>query len=417
MAKNWSRLDNAAKIFPPTSGKADTKVFRFSCTLKEKVDPLPLQRALMETMEDFPSFRYVLKRGLFWYYLEEGDFTPAVREEDMTPCSALYHGSSSPLFSVTYYGARVNLEVYHALTDGTGALQFLRTLIYHYLLLRHPEIARDGAPQLDYDASRNQRMDDSFDRYYSGKRRRMKAGPVAYQLRGMRHPQWRQQVIVGTASVSGLLQKARSLNATITELLTAILLLAIDAERPIRARRRPVVITIPVNLRKYFDSASARNFFSVINVGYDFQNKPATLEAVVDSVKASFQRDLTPEALENRLNTLGALEHNPFMRAVPLFLKDPVMRIAYDVSERDFTASLSNVGRVTMPDVLMPYLERFDVYCSTKKLQICACSLGDTLSMGFTTSFISTDVQRRFFRALSAMDLDVTVYANHPESR
>lgn len=250
MAKNWSRLDNAAKIFPPTSGKADTKVFRFSCTLKEKVDSLSLQRALMETMEDFPSFRYVLKRGLFWYYLEEGDFTPAVREEDTTPCSALYHGSSSPLFSVTYFSARVNLEVYHALTDGTGALQFLRTLIYHYLLLRHPEIARDGAPLLDYDASRNQRMDDSFDRYYSGKRRRMKAGPVAYQLRGMRHPQWRQQVIVGTASVSGLLQKARSQGATITELLTAILLLAIDAERPIRARRRPVVITIPVNLQQ-----------------------------------------------------------------------------------------------------------------------------------------------------------------------
>lgn len=417
MAKNWSRLDNAAKIFPPTSGKADTKVFRFSCTLNEKIDSQSLQKALLETVEDFPSFRYVLKRGLFWYYLEEGNFTPAVREEDMPPCSALYHGSSSPLFSVSYYAARINLEVYHALTDGTGALQFLRTLVYHYLLLRHPEIARDGAPLLDYDASRNQRMDDSFDRYYSGKRRRMKTGPVAYQLGGMRHPQWRQQVIIGTASVSALLERARALNATLTELLAAILLLAIDAERPVRSRRRPVVITIPVNLRKYFDSASARNFFSVINVGYDFQNQPATLEAVVASVKAFFERELTPEYLENRLNTLGALEHNPFMRAVPLFLKDPVMRIAYDISERDFTASLSNIGRVTMPDALMPYLERFDVYCSTKKLQICACSLGDTLSMGFTSSLISTDVQRRFFRALTAMDVDVQIYVNHPESR
>ena len=417
MAKNWSRLDNAAKIFPPTSGKADTKVFRFACTLKEKIDPMALQKALMETREDFPSFRYVLKRGLFWYYLEERDFTPAVREEDMPPCSALYHGSSSPLFSVSYYAARINLEVYHALTDGTGALQFLRTLVYHYLLQRHPEAARDGAPLLDYDASHNQRMDDSFDRYYSGKRRRMKAGPVAYQLGGMRHPQWRQQVIVGTASVSALLARARAMDATITELLAAILLLAIDAERPVRSRRRPVVITIPVNLRKYFDSASARNFFSVINVGYDFQTQPATLEAVVSSVKAFFERELTPEYLENRLNTLGALEHNPFMRAVPLFLKDPVMRIAYDISERDFTASLSNIGRVTMPEALMPYLERFDVYCSTKKLQICACSLGDTLSMGFTSSFISTDVQRRFFRALTAMDVDVQIYVNHPESR
>ena len=417
LAKNWSRLDNAAKIFPPTSGKADTRVFRFSCTLTEPVDPEPLARALSDAMIDFPSFRYVLKRGLFWYYLEEGDFPATVCEEDAPPCAALYQGFASPLFAVTYYGARINLEVYHALTDATGALQFLRTLIYRYLLLRHPELARDGVPALDYDASRGQRMDDSFDRYYSGKRRRMAPGPVAYQLRGLRHPQWRQQVIVGTASASGLLQRARAMGATITELLAAILLLCIDAERPLRARRRPVVVTIPVNLRKYFDSASARNFFSVVNVGYDFCSGPATLEAVVSSVRESLRRALTPEALENRLNALGALERNPFMRAIPLFLKDPVMRLSCDIAERDFTASLSNVGRITMPEALMPFLERFDVYCATRKMQLCVCSLDDTLSMGFTTSLVSTDVQRRFFRALTAMDLDVTIYANHPESR
>ena len=134
-------------------------------------------------------------------------------------------------------------------------------------------------------------------------------------------------------------------------------------------------------------------------------------------MRESLRRALTPEALENRLNALGALERNPFMRAIPLFLKDPVMRLSCDIAERDFTASLSNVGRITMPEALMPFLERFDVYCATRKMQLCVCSLGDTLSMGFTTSLVSTDVQRRFFRALTAMDLDVTIYANHPESR
>ena len=93
------------------------------------------------------------------------------------------------------------------------------------------------------------------------------------------------------------------------------------------------------------------------------------------------------------------------------------MRLSCDIAERDFTASLSNVGRITMPEALMPFLERFDVYCATRKMQLCVCSLDDTLSMGFTTSLVSTDVQRRFFRALTAMDLDVTIYANHPESR
>ena len=31
---SWRKLDNAAKIFPATSGRADTRVFRFYCELQ-----------------------------------------------------------------------------------------------------------------------------------------------------------------------------------------------------------------------------------------------------------------------------------------------------------------------------------------------------------------------------------------------
>ena len=41
---DWTRLDNAAKIFPPTSNKQDTKVFRFACQLNEWVDQDILQQ-------------------------------------------------------------------------------------------------------------------------------------------------------------------------------------------------------------------------------------------------------------------------------------------------------------------------------------------------------------------------------------
>lgn len=33
----WRKLDNAAKIFPATSGKKDTRVFRYYCELKEEI--------------------------------------------------------------------------------------------------------------------------------------------------------------------------------------------------------------------------------------------------------------------------------------------------------------------------------------------------------------------------------------------
>ena len=75
----WSRLENAAKIFPSTTSREDTKVFRFTCELTEMVQEAPLQAALEETLEFFPFYRYSLRRGLFWYFYEESREKPVVR--------------------------------------------------------------------------------------------------------------------------------------------------------------------------------------------------------------------------------------------------------------------------------------------------------------------------------------------------
>ena len=60
-------------------------------------------------------------------------------------------GERRLLFDVSWYRKRINLEVCHVLTDGTGALQFLRTLVARYLTLCHPELG--DIVILDYGAS------------------------------------------------------------------------------------------------------------------------------------------------------------------------------------------------------------------------------------------------------------------------
>lgn len=87
---NWLRLDNAGKIFPSTSGKRDTGVFRFSCELTEPVQQVSLQQALERTLDRFPHFLYVLRTGLFWYYLEAGGLFPSVHEENTGVCTQLF---------------------------------------------------------------------------------------------------------------------------------------------------------------------------------------------------------------------------------------------------------------------------------------------------------------------------------------
>lgn len=409
----WSRLDNAAKIFPPTTTKRDTKVFRFACELKEMVEQEVLQQAVNLTLEDFPAFRSVLKNGLFWYYLEESDFQPVVREEYRPPCSPIYNKNvKSLLFEVTFYKKRINLEVYHALTDGAGAMEFLRMMVFHYLVLKYPNEFAENPPALDYDATSAERTKDSFQKYYSRRKKCKQKMLAAYRIRGPRFPEQRILVIEGIMPVRQLLDKARKHHATLTVLCVSLLMMAIRKEMPVRAAKKPVAITVPVNLRNHFPSGSVRNFFCVIRVSYGAEDGDGSLESILAKVGATFKQALTEEELEGRINQFTSLEKNMFTRAIPLVLKDPVMRIAYEISAQEETSSLSNVGQVRMPPELGKYIELFDVFVSANKPQICMCSFGENLTISFTSPFIGTDVQKNFFRAITELGIPVKIAAN-----
>ncbi len=411
---SWNSLDNAAKIFPPTSDKRDTKVFRFACELYEPVEPTVLQEALNITIKAFPFFQSILKGGLFWYYLESCDIKPFVKLESNPPCSTIYDRNvRGLLFEVTYYRNRINFEVYHALTDGTGALQFLRSLVFHYILIQYAADFKSPMPVFDYDASMAQRADDSFLRYYSkAKKQDKEKKRFAYKIKGLKVSENRIKVIEGVVSVKSVLNEAHKYNATLTAFLAAILMCSIGEEMAQREKKRPVVLSIPVNLRNYFSSETARNFFSVIDVNYDFNKNSGELKDVIQYLCEYFDRELTAERLGVRMNSLASLEHNIFARVTPLVVKDIILKWAYNFFASENTASLSNVGKVNMPAEFAPYIRLFDVFVSTKKVQICMCSYGDNLTISFTSPFVSTEIQKHFFRTLTNMGIAVELAAN-----
>lgn len=411
---SWRKLDNAAKIFPPNSNKQDTKVFRFDCRLKEEIEPHILQKALDKTMLSFPLYASIIRKGLFWYYFEASDIKPMVEEESKVPCGQIYDEDiKGLLFEVTYYKKRINLEIHHALTDGVGALQFLRTLVLNYLVMAHEEELKEYDLVLDYDASRAEQEDDGFKKYSSKDKggKKVSVGK-AYKFKGDKIGGDFLQVIHGIVSVKAVLEKARSYDTTLTIYLSAILIEAIGKQMSQREKKQPVVISVPVNLRPYFQSASARNFFSVILVPYVFGTGEDTLQDIISSLKAFFDKELKQEKIQARINHLVALEKNYVTRAIPLVLKKPTLQIAHHLTNEEVTTSFSNIGKVTMPKALEPYIDGFDVCVSTKKIQVCLCSYGDQLSISFTSPFISTEVQKHFFRELTSKGIGVTLSTN-----
>ena len=134
MNKKWFRLDNAAKIYPAFASKKDPATFRVAVVLHENVDKSRLQEALLKTLPNFPSMAVTLRKGLFWHYLDENKREPKVSEEHKMPCSYIeLNKNNGYLFQLLFYKKRISLECFHALTDGYGALEFLKAILYNYL--------------------------------------------------------------------------------------------------------------------------------------------------------------------------------------------------------------------------------------------------------------------------------------------
>ena len=417
----WSRLDNASKIFPATFSDRDPKVFRIACELFEAVDPEALQGALDAAMERFPFYRSILRRGIFWYYFESGDIRPMVEKEELPVCAPIYRkDKKSLLFRVSYYKKRINLEVFHALSDGTGAFWFMTTLVHHYLLLRHKDEFAGVPPDLSYSASVSEKMDDSFSRHYPGKNSRKPAArehkkekvEKAYHIRGTRLDENRVSVIEGAMSAAAVLGEAHKYHTTLTIFLSSLLINAIYQEMPIRRRKNPVVLSVPINLRQFFKSVTARNFFSTMNIGYRFSDEGTSLQDIIGSVSESFRQELAEERLNEQLNWLMSLEMNPFARIAPLPLKDFSIRMVKNIKDRGVTAAISNVGRISMPPEFGGYIRQFSVIPNVKRPQTAICTYGDRLVVSFASPYRETEIQRAFFESLSQMGIKVEISSN-----
>lgn len=416
----WRRLDNAAKIFPATSGEKDTRVFRFYCELKEEVQEELLQKALDKTIEKYPIFLSVMRKGLFWHYLEQSKLRPVVEEEYKEPCSDIYvRDKKSLLFEVTYYKKRINFEVYHSLTDGTGATLFLRELVKNYLVLVH------GAEGLQEISLGNEMLtvedqeDDGFDKYYvPGRKRQKKEKEKAYQLKRRKNDAAQLKVLEATLSVTEVLEKSREYSVSMTVLLTAVLLCAIQAEMTRSQKKNPVILMIPVNLRKLFPSESMLNFFGWIEPSYRFGQGKDSFEDVLEYVKTFFKEELTQERMEEHMNEWMSLERNPVLRLAPLELKNVCMNAGAKLASKELTAILSNMSVVKMPKEYEEYIERFGVYTSTTKLELCVCSFKDKLSLGFTSRCDTQNILRNYFRILSDIGISSNIeQPEYPEER
>ncbi len=413
----WQKLDNASKIFPATANNRDTKVYRISAELYQDVDSEKLQKALDLTVDSFPIYKSVLRRGFFWYYFESSAIAPQVEAEATNPCAQIYiKGIKNHLFRVSYYKTRINVEIFHALSDGAGAIWFLETLLYHYMKINYQEELGRDIPRLDYGASISQKMDDSFWKNYmpSNQHQKLKKEKykAAYKIKGKRIDENKMKVIEGAMSVEKILEISRTYGVSMTVFLTALLMYSIYLDMPKNKRKKPIVLSVPVNLRGYYNSSTARNFFTTMNISYDFQNNSGDFQDIVAYVNKAFKRELEETNIHLKLARFVKLENNPIARVIPLVIKDLFMKIADKFIDRSISTSISNVGRIKAAETFDQHIKQASICVSARAPKITFCSYQDRLVITFTSPYVETDIQREFFQFLSKKDIDIEITSN-----
>lgn len=416
MAKesNWRRLDNSAKIFPIASSKKYSSVFRLSAVLKEKIAPNILKKAVNIALKNLSSFKVKLKKGFFWYYFEDNNKEVIIEKEKDYPCKYIDPDTNNDyLFKVTYWENKINLDIFHSLTDGNSGIIFLREIVYTYIELAHKE---DFSQKLRTERKISNNTEDDYLKNYDKKSKNSKGGKKAYRLKGKILPLAAIGVIHVNIDLDELKNRAKEKNVTITQYLTSVLIHAIyNSNYKKYNGKRPIKICIPVDLKKYFKSETISNFFSYISVQTEENLNLDFFEEILKFVKNEFDRKLTKEEISKTMSANVKLGNNIFIKSIPLFLKLIIVKLSYIEIRKYTTTTFSNVGRIGIIGEYQKYIDKFMMLIApeaVEKIKCSACSFENKLNFTFTSTLENTEVEEEFCKKLKEEGINISVEGN-----
>ncbi len=414
--ERWRKLDNTAKLFPVIANENLSNVFRISASLTEEVDPGTLQQALEEILPQFESFLVRLRRGFFWYYFENNKRMPVIERETTYPCKYIDPRSNQLfLFRVSYFGSRINLEVFHAVTDGLGAVNFLKALVYRYLdLTRNSGTGRKSPQKISSDISMN--VEDSYIRHYKKTVKRKYSSQKAYNLSGARLPLDEENILHGYIPLKELKTASRTYGVSITKFLTASLIWAIYQEYlGGKACDKAIGISIPINLRSFFGSETMANFFAVTLVEFLSTGEEHTFEEILNAVSSQMDLKITREKMEETISYNVSNEKKWYLRITPLFIKWCVLNLIFLRNDKSYTMTLSNIGPIEIDEEYREEIERFHMMIGVSgrqpmKCGVCACK--EEVVVTFSSVFQDTRLQDRFFGFLREKGIPAELESN-----
>lgn len=410
----WMKVDNAGKVFHAVSNYSRSSTFRLSMYVNEDVDPKTLQEALNITLPRFESFKVKIKNGLFWNYFATNNNPCIIELENSHIGQYVMKNPSHYCFRVMYYGKRITLETFHAISDGTGASEFLKSIVYEYLKLKGINIESEGKILLDK-ATNLYENSDSFLISSNTEKKLGDTETLAYSLPGDLYPNNWSSFIKASVDLNKIKSLAKENNCTLTMYIAALYLYSLyKAEPDARGSKKPFILSIPVNLRKYFKSNTLRNFSLFIKVVLPLNGRRWDLNSIIEEIRPQFEKQLNQDFLQRRINYYVAFEKNFGIRILPLFIKNLAFKLIYFLqSNRITTSYISNLGSIDLPNDMYNHVSDIDFVNAGEKLYMTMATINSKLNIMFSSRLRDHSIIYTFLKELQERDIDIVLQTNH----
>lgn len=408
-------LDEQAKVFSLASSKKYSSIFRLSVILKEKIEANFLEKAVILALEKYKAYKVKMKRGFFWYYLEHNSKTPIIKQENDFPFKKLGNKENNDyLFKVTYFNNKINLEIYHILTDGNSGADFLKEIVYRYLELKYPEKLET------IELAKNEVLYDSENAYMNVFKKSCKnpnATKRAYLLQGETLEKGQIGIKHFNINLNEIKNCTKTKAASISMFIIAMIGYSIyETNYKENNGKKPINICVPINLKKYFTTETISNFFSYMIITLRFKkNKKYNFDNILEMVKKQFEIKLKLETIIATMSSAVGMTNNAFIRKVPLYLKKFFVRLGSLEMKRHFTMTVSNIGKLDIDKKYSEFVEKFFVILSpdwAEKIKCGICSYGDNLVVTFGSRLKDAFIENRFKNLLIENNINFKIEKN-----
>jgi NRPS condensation-like uncharacterized protein len=419
----WLKLDNAAKLFPAIMSGELTAVFRITASLKKPVNFSKIKEAVEITSRRFPYFSVSLGSGLFWYYLEYNHQLPRIQTEEKIPCTAFAaRRKNEPLYRILVRKNRISVEFIHILTDGGGAFEYLKSLLYTYFRLDGNQISTTEGIILPESLITEGEMEDGYQRFFRKKTPPPGKLTKAWHLPFSLNEKPRLKVIRSEIAVDKLLEVARKHNATITEYLVSVYLYSLQTifleEKVKNKQKRGVLrIEVPVNMRKKLPSKTMRNFSLFVLPEIDLRLGIYSFDEILRIVNYQLQTGADIKQISRFLSQNVGHEKSPFIRVLPLFIKSIAISAVYRrLGSNQCSGIMTNLGAVKLPLDMEDLIESFDLIPTPPnthvKISTAMVTFRNHLRLTFCNISKSTNFELHFIKHLKESGIPVKVLNN-----